>query len=297
VPEDEPLSVDNRRVIPSTDLISGLSLRRRQQVRVQRPGESATGDFIGGLYSTEQEVGFNDSAERTLWMNAEAMDRINAGAGWRVALNPQAPHREYDSDRDAKAESEFIEQSISDGNRILVCAPHGGDMHEYTDDQAKRIAGELGESAWVCLGYNKGGGAVDRWWVDQTRTHPASFPRLSGLVGYDGTSGQDRFYQYDRKYSYGLTFQHNEQPGVIVGGLAPESTKQTIRANIDSYLSDGAGPVRVARTGRYGGTDTKELANRISEDGNNGIIIAQSKNVRQNHWLDVADSLIDAFGG
>jgi hypothetical protein len=290
--------VNPRTVIPSDDLISTFYLRNRQQIRVNRPGQNFIGDFTSGLYSTRHDVEFDTTAEQTLWMSETGLARINASEGWSVKLLPEAPHTEYDSDGEARDNNEYVEQSIDAGSDILACAPYGGAMYEYTDDQAKRVASETGESAWVCLGYNRGGGALDRWFIDQTVVHPASYPRLGELVGYDGDTDEDVYYEYDQRYDYGVLFTGTDEPGVTVGGLVPDTRKQRIRDEIRSQLARAGGSavsVRISRTGPLSGTDTKSIANRVSDDGRYGIEIAQNQAVLDSYWSNVADGVVQAF--
>jgi hypothetical protein len=49
--------------------------------------------------------------------------------------------------------------------RLIVIAPHGGDIERHTDQQAERVASRLkakAASSWRCKGFKEGGGASDR---------------------------------------------------------------------------------------------------------------------------------------
>ena len=61
---------------------------------------------------------------------------------------------------EAEAYSEFIENLADNGhhNRLIIIAPHGGDIEEYTDEQAEHVAQKLSSkcvSVWICKGLIK----------------------------------------------------------------------------------------------------------------------------------------------
>ena len=83
----------------------------------------------------------------------------------------------------AQAEGEFIERLRDDGrqSRLIAIAPHGGEIELNTDRQAERLRSRLGlrvASAWRCKGWDRDGGAFERWHITSTEINEASFPRL-----------------------------------------------------------------------------------------------------------------------
>lgn len=290
-------SGDDRLAIPSADLVETFDLKHKQQVRIARDGQSRAGEFFSALYTIRTDESLTDSAEKTIWLSDAGMERINLSEGWLVSVRPRAPHTELSTRSEAKANSEYVEQAIdANGNSLIACAPNGGDIETNTDKQALRVASELEESAWVCAGYNTGGGAHDRWHVEPELHHPESYPKLANLLSYDG---------YDRElnHNYDLTFQRSviftagDERAIRIGGLVKDEVKTHVRDVLQDHLSDAGVnvPVRIDRDGEYTATDTMHIANRITDDGHHGLQIAQPERVRSQNWIVVADAVIKAF--
>lgn len=290
----------DRLAVPSADLIESLNLRPEQQIRVKRPGQNFSGDFLSALYSTRLNVDFDkEKQNNTIWMSDAALERINSDEGWYVSVNTYAPNENMETDEEAKANSEYVEKAITANNsNLIVLAPHGGNIYRGTDTAAIRVASELQVNGWICHGYNSGGGAFDRWFIDQNKIHPRSFPKLGEFVDYQGSDTEDFNHQYRVTYQRAVLLTGTDKRGVYVGGLIPEEVKTKVRDAIAEELVGAGGnsiPVSFVRTGSLAATDTMNLANRLSYSGNKGIQIALGKEVRENYWKEISDAVISVF--
>jgi hypothetical protein len=210
------------------------------------------------------------------------------------ATNPN-----YQSGAEAQKYNEYVGEYILSDTDLFVCAPYGGDMYVNTDAQAVRIASELSQSAWIAKGYNRGGGALDRWYIEPTLINPRSYHAFSDLVDYEDAGGS--IFGSSRAYDqadFGLLLTGMEREGIIIGGLAPDALKSLLHSRISQALARvGAGdiPIRISRSGAQSGTDVNNIANRVSEDGGHGIQLAQGPEVLRKYWKVVADGFIDAY--
>ena len=89
---------------------------------------------------------------------------------------------------EAKKCNELVEYLNDNGlnQGLVVVAPHGGKIEEYTDLQAEHIGKPLSSeqaSEWICNGFNEPQDAFDRWHVTSTEITEESFPKLKTLFG------------------------------------------------------------------------------------------------------------------
>jgi hypothetical protein len=301
VPRPQSLP-DDRTVIASQSVTDVLALSQQQQVRVERPGDAGFGDFTSAVYTVQVTADFDlGTAEDALimWFSPAGLERINASEGWLGSVRPYATNPTYQSGAEGQKYDEYVGEYIRSDTDLFVCAPYGGDIYKNTDVQAVRIASELSQSAWIAKGYNRGGGARDRWYIDPTLIHPQSYASFGDLVDFEFSSGS--VFGGSRSYDqadYGLLLTGMERDGIIIGGLAPDSLTTLVNSRIREKLAlVGADDisVRVARSGEYAGNDVNNIANRVSEDSSHGIQIAQGPEVLRKYWKVVADAVIEAY--
>ncbi len=183
---------------------------------------------------------------------------------------------------------EFVESLTDNGShrKLIVIAPHGGNIERRTDEQAERVGERLASkcvSVWICKGFKKGGGAFDRWHITSTDISEKSFPKLKTVIG--------------RHFEYAVAFHGWDEDSICIGGSAPFGLKQQIKAKIVSTISDPKITVASDEDGvcpeSFNGNDPKNIVNRLAT---NGIQIEQSKNARDSYSLQIADAVADVIG-
>jgi len=91
------------------------------------------------------------------------------------------------TDAEAEARSEFIENVTDNGDdrKLIVIVPHGGNIENYTDEQAEHVVQKLSSkyvSTWICKGFKEGGGAFNRWHITSTDISEESCPKLKAIM-------------------------------------------------------------------------------------------------------------------
>jgi phage replication-related protein YjqB (UPF0714/DUF867 family) len=163
--------------------------------------------------------------------------------------------------------------------------PHGGDIEEHTDEQAKHVAEQLSYervSVWMCKGFKKGGGAFDRWHITSTDIREDSFPKLQTIS--------------ERKFKYIIAFHGWKHNSICIGGSMPDPLKQQIKTEIGNAVS-GSIAVDIAGDGGtcpddFNGDDENNIVNRL---GTYGLQIEQSKDARERYGNAIAKAVADVF--
>ncbi len=258
----------------NADQIRMMGLNKRQQVRIERPTENGT---TLALYTIESTHGGEPNDVFLDYVDlgdVEPRFRVPTSEPFQGKINSQVAAVGLDDD-DAKVYSEFVEHLADDdyNSKLVVIAPHGGDIEEHTDEQARYVAQQLPSncvSVWMCKGFKKGGGAFDRWHITSTDISEESFPKLKAVFG--------------RGFEYAVAFHGFEDPNdkksICIGGRTVDvnlkkEIKEQIEAavrrfEIDVYM-DGACPKDIK------GNDQNNIVNRLSK---NGLQIEQSEKVR-----------------
>ena len=219
-------------------------------------------------------------------MGETARKRLNNTNEFNATLDSQVPHPSF-SDAEAESNSEFVERLQDDGAHtgLIVIAPHGGDIERHTDEQAERVASRLAAravSSWRCKGWKRGGGAFDRWHITSTDIHEASFPRLNAVIF--------------RGFTHAVAFHGADAPEILIGGAAPGALKEEIRTAINASIAGSGIPVRIASPDEgFGGDSPRNVVNRLTANGVNGIQIEQSLAARSNHGQDIADAVASVY--
>jgi phage replication-related protein YjqB (UPF0714/DUF867 family) len=250
------------------------------QVRIKRNGSEY------GLYTVSQVR--QERPDNIVRMGSAGRERLGTSAEFVGSLD-QVPHPTFD-DTDAEANNEFVERLEDNGTHIglIVIAPHGGDIEPHTDQQAERVGSRLAAkavSAWRCKGF-KGEGSFDRWHITSTDIHEASFPLLNSVIS--------------RGFTYAVAFHGFDDPeipfDILIGGAAPYSLKQEIETAIKGAITGSDITVHIASPDeKFGGDSLKNIVNRLTAGGANGIQIEQSPPARSNHWRDIADVVANVY--
>lgn len=245
------------------------------QVRIQRNSSQY------GLY-TVSEVR-QESPENVVRMGVAGRRRLGTSDEFSATLDSQVPHPTY-TDAQAEANGEFVERLGDNGTHagLIAIAPHGGRIERYTDQQAERVASQLGVSSWRCKGWKQGGGAFGRWHITSTDIHEASFPGLNQVIS--------------RGFTYAVAFHGFGDPDILIGGAAPDSSKQEIKTAIEDALAGSDIEVRIARPDEgFGGDSPRNIVNRLTAGGTNGIQIEQSLAARSGYWQAIADAVANVY--
>lgn len=250
-----------------------------QQVRITRTSNEH------GLY-TVSEVR-QENPDNVVRMGLTGRQRLGTDDEFDGVVDSQVVHPTL-TEAQAEAQSEFIERLEDNGlqSGLIAIAPHGGDIELHTDQQAECVASRLAVkavSSWRCKGWKQGGGAFDRWHITSTDINEASFPRLNSVIS--------------RGFTYAVAFHGFDKPEILVGGTAPATLKQEIRDAIAGATAGSGIKVRIAEPDDgFGGDDPRNIVNRLTAGGANGIQIEQSLQARSSHWPAIAEAVADVYG-
>jgi poly-gamma-glutamate hydrolase-like protein len=185
-----------------------------QQVRITRAGRRA-------LYTvSEPRHEVPDTVVRT---GPAGRQRLGTSDEFAGVVDSRAPHPTISEER-AEDEGEFIERLRDDGRqaRLIVIAPHGGEIEPFTDRQAERVRSRLGvrrASAWRCKGFDDDGPAFDSWHITSTDINEVSFPRLRSVIS--------------RGFAHAVAFHGFDEDEILVGGTAAPALKEQVRCALE----------------------------------------------------------------
>ena len=259
--------------------LATVGRERGHQVRIKR------NDSEYGLYTISQVR--QERPDNIVRMGSAGRERLGTSDEFVGSLDSQVPHPTFD-DAEAEASNEFVERLEDNGTHtgLVVIAPHGGDIEPHTDQQAERVASRLaGVSLWRCKGF-KGEAAFARWHLTSTDIHEASFPRLSSIIS--------------RGFTYAVAFHGFDDPeipfDILIGGAAPYSLKQEIATAMKGSITGSDITVHItSQDEKFGGDSLKNIVNRLTTNGANGIQIEQSARARSIRWQDIADAVAKVY--
>jgi phage replication-related protein YjqB (UPF0714/DUF867 family) len=198
------------------------------------------------------------------------------------------------SEDNAKHKGEFIESSIPSQNRkLIVIAPHGGNIEPWTDEQAQYVRENLHAddrvSLWMCKGFKHPDAPDDehdahnRWHITATEINERSFPQLRTII--------------EPKFEYAIAFHGMEQNFICVGGNAESADAgliEEIRDSIKHGLNDPS--IEVVATACGGGFSGDDPCNIVNRLGVKGIQIEQGLDIRRLHSDKIAQAVVDVIG-
>lgn len=255
---------------------------RCQQVRIERltpTGKALALYTVIDIHNEEQDVVFVDKNLDDLRDRLE----LSSTDDFTAKVNAQVTAVGL-TDAEAEASSEFIENLSDNGhnNGLIVIAPHGGNIEEYTDEQAEHLGQKLSSeyvSEWVCKGFKKGGGAFDRWHITSTDISEESFPKLKTIMR--------------RHFEYSVAFHGWGNESICIGGTMPSDLICEIKKAIIKVVPDS---IEVKVDGcpeGFNGNNPENIVNRLSAKG---LQIEQSKEARKCYGIDIADAIADVIG-
>ena len=249
------------------------------QVRIKR------NDDEYGLY-TVSEVR-QENQENIIRMGKGGRERLGTSDEFDGMLDAQVPHATF-ADAEAECNGEFVERLDDDGMHtgLIVIAPHGGDVEAHTDQQAECVASQLaqkGVSLWRCKGWHPGG-AFAHWHITSTDIHEASFPLLNSVIS--------------RGFRYAVAFHGFDDPeipyDILVGGRAQDALKEELKCAIEDVVGSDFTVHITKPDEHFGGDDERNIVNRLTDGGANGVQIEQ-KNGSREKWRRIADAVANVY--
>ena len=196
------------------------------------------------------------------------------------------------SEHDARLQGEFIEQLSDNGQnqKLVVIAPHGGEIENKTDKQAEIVRNEISHddvSLWICKGFDQDDkSAYERWHITATQINEKSFPQLNMI--------------YERKFKYAIAFHgwNKDKEIICVGGSdnqTPPDLKHRIKVSIQNALIAEGSNIEVKDSDcpeGFNGNKPENIVNRLST---NGIQIEQCPKARENYHDVIARAVANAI--
>jgi phage replication-related protein YjqB (UPF0714/DUF867 family) len=198
------------------------------------------------------------------------------------------------NDEQAQTQGEFIEQLSDNGQnqKLVVIAPHGGEIENNTDKQAEIFGNEFSPedvSLWICKGFDKDDkSAYERWHITATEINEKSFPKLNTIFG--------------RKFEYSIAFHGSKEDVICVGGSKNNKTVDKLKVEIRNAIQDALlanhSDIQVKDSNcpecpeEFNGNSDDNIVNRL---GTNGIQIEQCRKARDNYHAIVAQAVAKAI--
>lgn len=262
---------------------------RNQQVRIEFPTANGTISAIYTVSVFHPHAGLVILGEKIQALLANCkLSNTNTCEG---RVKAQIMIDGLDDDK-ANERGELIEHLSHDSqnHKLVVIAPHGGDIEEYTDKQAEYVGKQFSSdrvSLWICKGFsNKDhSDALERWHITSTEISEKSFPKLNTIIG--------------PKFEYSIAFHGWKKDNIIcVGGSenqTPHDLKQRIKDAIQDALLAKGSKIEVKDSDcpeGFNGNDPYNIVNRL---GTNGIQIEQCKKAREDYHDLIAQAVVDAI--
>jgi phage replication-related protein YjqB (UPF0714/DUF867 family) len=291
---DKKISGNRRRehCVASLDQINKIGITIGQQVRIERPTESGTALALYTIvddHDRESDIVFVGYEIRGDF--EERFDLKNYPFTGKVEAQVTA---EGLSDKQAENCSEFVERLTDNGvnQRLVVIAPHGGNIEKFTDLQADHVREQFSSdhiSEWICKGFKKGGGAYDRWHITSTDISENSFPELKKIMG--------------RNFEYSIAFHGWTGDSICIGGSMRDDLKQEIKTQIKNKISDPEITVEVAQEdgdtkacpSSFNGDHEDNIVNRLCKPGGQSLQIEQSEKARKRYHIAIAEAGVNVI--
>ena len=258
--------------------LASLGVAPGSQIRIARSPQEVA------LYTVSETR--SEAVDTIVRMALPARQRLGTSEEFEATIDTQVPHPTL-TDEEAQAHSEFVERLHDHCGQtgLVSIAPHGGAIERHTDRQAERLALVLGcdrVSVWRCRGFRAGGGAFERWHITSTDIHEASFPLLNTIAR--------------RGFAHAVAFHGFSESGVLVGGMAPLRLKQQVAWALTRVLAGSGIAVRIADPAdQYDGDSPRNIVNRLTAGGANGVQIEQSLEAREGYAMAIADAVAYAY--
>jgi phage replication-related protein YjqB (UPF0714/DUF867 family) len=281
-PEQKDLLDHEEHCSADPERLAAAGAERGRQVRIQRGS-------IGSALYTVSELR-PETLGTVVRMGKDGRERLGTSEEFEGVLDTRVTRSEL-ADCEALKSGEFIERLQDNGSQghLIVLAPHGGAIEPHTDEQAEHVATRLGArraSVWLCRGYRSGNLSPRRWHATSDDIDPRSFPALHYVFGR-------RF--VDAVSFHGFTRDGRENE-IVVGGAAKDRLKRHVAAVLTRSLAGTPLTVHIAPVGDpLGGTDSRNIVNRITATGRGGVQIEQGPVARDDYALIIADAIARVY--
>jgi phage replication-related protein YjqB (UPF0714/DUF867 family) len=181
---------------------------------------------------------------------------------------------------------EFLDETSTSHTDVVVCAPHGGIIENYTDDEARWFYDRINTyhskdvTAWYAAGWQGEIGAYDAWHITSTEISRDSFTKLDQIG--------------DRGFMYAVSFHGYSGSDILVGGGASLALKNEVKEAIENAVNNTY-TVTVVTSGPYAGTSSANFVNWLTDSGDNGIQIEQPYGARRDYGQSIAEKVADVF--
>ena len=196
------------------------------------------------------------------------------------------------NDGQAEDRGELIEHLNHEvqNHRLIVIAPHGGEIEKFTDKQAEYVWSQFSRdraSLWTCKGFSSKfhADALERWHITSIEISEKSFPLLNSIYG--------------KKFEYSIAFHGWKYDSICVGGTPGNDLIGPIKEAIRSTLKAHGSDIKVNDPNcpegcpeGFNGDSDRNIVNRL---GINGIQIEQSKKTRECYHEIIAKAVVDAI--
>ena len=261
-----------------------IGRNKGQQVRIERPttnGGSLALYTVEGVHEFESDIVFVGYRNLDDLKKRLGLSNNNPFTG-KIKAQVTA---EGLTDEQAEACGEFVEHLCDNGqNRgLVVIAPHGGEIEEFTDLQAEHVGAQLSSehvSVWICKGFNKNEGAFDRWHITSTDISENSFPKLKTIFG--------------RSFEYSVAFHGWKEDSICVGGSkSADGLRQEIKEAIEGAVLGSGIEVKDSECpSGFNGNSPHNIVNRL---GTIGVQIEQSMEARKSYGDNIAKAVADVI--
>jgi phage replication-related protein YjqB (UPF0714/DUF867 family) len=126
---------------------------------------------------------------------------------------------------------------------------------------------------------------LPHWHITSTDIHEASFPLLNSVIS--------------RGFTYAVAFHGFDDPeipyDILVGGCAPDPLKEKLKSAIEDVVGSDF-TVHITKPGEhFGGDDERNIVNRLTAGGANGVQIEQKNGPREKCWRRIASAVANVF--
>jgi phage replication-related protein YjqB (UPF0714/DUF867 family) len=280
LPEQDELKKRKEHCSADPEKLATIGRLCGHQIRIKR------NDDEYGLY-TISEVR-QENQDKIIRMGERGRERLGTSDEFEGTVDSQVPHATW-TDADAECNGEFVERLDDEEmpTALIVIAPHGGDIEPHTDQQAEHVASKLagkGVSSWRCKGWHPRG-AFAHWHITSTDIHEASFPLLNSVIS--------------RGFRYAVAFHgfvdDTIDYDILIGGRAPDPLKKELKCAIEVVVGADFSVHIATPHDHFGGDHERNIVNRLTAGGANGIQIEQKKEPRERYARQIADVVADFY--
>lgn len=287
---------NSHRVHPEHCKVNASQLQRigrepEQQVRIEFP---TVGGDLPAIYTVSSHF-LNDEGRLILGNRIINLDNCQqSGGACYGRVKGKIMVEGLDDPDEAETRGELIEILTPEiqNKKLIVIAPHGGEIEPWTDMESEYVANQFSSnivSLWQCKGFSSQGleDAYERWHITSTEINPESFPKLKSIIAPTPN------------FEYAIAFHGWTEDSICVGGnpTNPDTTLvEDIRASIKVALEKENSDIVVnvpPCPRKFNGDRPENIVNRL---GTNGVQIEQCKIARSKYHEVIARAVADVIG-